>query len=111
MENNTAGEVSLEQRIPRETRGELVQGLQDTAAVAIQQLQRSSEMTQAWTLPARVFPQSILTMAACLASGSDVEVRTAQLDIKIPGLDDPYVNVPLQISHCDVLIIFIANLP
>lgn len=94
MESNTLGEVSQEQRTPRETRAELVQGLQNTAAVAIHQLQRSSEITQTWTLPARVFPQSILTMAACLASGSDVEVRTTQLDIKIPGLAQPYVHKP-----------------
>ncbi|OJJ00812.1 hypothetical protein ASPVEDRAFT_27523 [Aspergillus versicolor CBS 583.65] len=103
MENNTAGEVPLEQLTPRETRAELVKGLQDTAAVAIDQLQRSSEMTQAWTLPARVFPQSILTMAACLASGSDVEVRSTQLDIKIPGLDDPQSSLNALLNYCSAL--------
>lgn len=92
MENNTADEVSLEQQAPRETRAELVQRLQDTAKLATHRLQHSSQMAQTWTLPARVFPESIVTMAACLASGSEVEVRTTQLDIKIPGLGHPYAQ-------------------
>ncbi|KAL5050854.1 hypothetical protein BDW71DRAFT_194561 [Aspergillus fruticulosus] len=81
----------------------LVKGLQDTALAAIEQLRSSERLTQTWSLPARVFPQSVVILAACLISGSEADVRTIQLNIAIPSIGRPQSSLNALLEYCSVL--------
>lgn len=83
----TPPETRQGQDSPNETRSVLAARLQKSAAVAAERLRTLPDITTTWSLPARVFPQAILVMAACLVSGSDVQLRSIQLDIPITGIN------------------------
>ncbi|GES66848.1 hypothetical protein ATEIFO6365_0016013600 [Aspergillus terreus] len=83
----TPPETHQGQDSPNETRSVLAARLQESAAVAARRLRTQPVITTTWSLPARVFPQAILVMAACLVSGSDVQLRSIQLDIPITGIN------------------------
>jgi hypothetical protein len=85
----TGSEDHCGQDSPNETRAILAKRLQESAAVATQRLKILPEIITTWSLPAQVFPQAVLVMAACLVSGSDVQLRTIQLGIQIDGINTP----------------------
>ncbi|KAL4901746.1 hypothetical protein BDW74DRAFT_187158 [Aspergillus multicolor] len=102
MEAPSALESSSPQEGPN-GRAVLVKRLQDSADAAIEQLMNSTNLTQTWSLPARVFPQSVVILAACLISGSEAEVRTIQLDIAIPGIGRPQSSLNALLEYCAIL--------
>ncbi|KAL3428620.1 hypothetical protein BDV09DRAFT_190793 [Aspergillus tetrazonus] len=81
----------------------LVKGLQDSAAAAIEYLHTSALPAQTWSLPAKVFPESVLILASCIVSGKEDGVRTIKLNIEIPGVNRPQSSLNALLEYCSVL--------
>lgn len=119
MESNTLGEVSQEQRTPRETRAELVQGLQNTAAVAIHQLQLQFTSCSARLKLRRPGPcrrgyshSPSSPWLPVLLQGQMLKYEPLSLISKFQDLLNRMFTNPIQLSHyCDGLIITLGNPP